>query len=238
MSTTPQRTARKRPARGPGSRPGREPKALPRKRLTGEERRAAILEAALAVFAERGYHAASIDGIAREGGVSKALIYEHFAAKEGLYAELLERHAGELFERLAAATAEAGEGGAQRLAVGLDAFYAFVEDRRVAWRMLFREAADPEVAALLARIVAQVTALVAALAAEDPRAHAAADDEAARERGVQMVAQMLVGSAQSLANWWADHTEIPRERIVEMTMDFAWTGLERLSQGEHWLPAR
>jgi hypothetical protein len=26
---------------------------------------------------------------------------------------------------------------------------------------------------------------------------------------------------QSLANWWADHQELPRERIVEMTMDFA-----------------
>ena len=54
----------------------------PRKRLSGEERRAAILDSALAVFAERGYHASSIDDIAREGGISKALIYEHFASKQ------------------------------------------------------------------------------------------------------------------------------------------------------------
>jgi hypothetical protein len=39
---------------------------------------------------------------------------------------------------------------------------------------------------------------------------------------------------QSLANWWADHQEIPRERIVEITMDYAWLGLERLSRGERW----
>ena len=51
-----------------------------------------------------------------------------------------------------------------------------------------------------------------------------------------MLAQMLVGAVQSLANWWADHQEIPRARIVEMTMDFAWQGLERLSQGERWQP--
>ncbi len=50
----------------------------PRRRLTGEERRAAILDSALAVFGERGYHASSIDDIARAGGTSKALIYEHF----------------------------------------------------------------------------------------------------------------------------------------------------------------
>ena len=65
----------------------------PRKRLSGEERRAAILGSALAVFADRGYHASSIDDIAREGGVSKALIYEHFSSKQELYAELLEEQA-------------------------------------------------------------------------------------------------------------------------------------------------
>ena len=208
----------------------------PRKRLTAQERRAALLNSALGAFAERGYHAASIDDIARDGGVSKALIYEHFTSKQEIWMELLEHHANELFERLAAAIAAAGPGGAERLTAGVDAFYAFVEEHRVAWRMLFREATDPEVAALLERIVAQVTALVAALIAEDPGARAAGDDERARSQGIQMLAQMLVGAVQSLANWWADHQEVPRARIVEMTMDFAWQGLGRLSQGERWQP--
>ena len=208
----------------------------PRKRLSGEERRAAILDSALAVFAERGYHATSIDDIAREGGVSKALIYEHFDSKQKLYEELLEQHAGELFERLAAAMEEAGDSGAARLASGLDAFYRFVEEHRVAWRMLFREASDPEMVAVLERIVAQVTGVVAALIAQDPGARSSDVDEAAREEGIEMIAQMLVGSVQSLSNWWADHQEVPRERILEMTMDYAWLGLERLSQGECWVP--
>jgi AcrR family transcriptional regulator len=207
--------------------------SVTRKRLSGEERRAAILQAALGVFAQRGYHASSIDDIAREGGISKALIYEHFSSKQQLYAELLEEHAGELFERLAAAMDEAGSTGAARLATGLDAFYSFVEERRVAWRMLFREAGDPEMIAVLERIVAQVTEVVAALIAEDPGSRAAAD-EAGRDEGIQMLAQMLVGSVQSLANWWADHQEVPRKRIVEMTMDYAWLGLERLSRGDRW----
>jgi AcrR family transcriptional regulator len=207
----------------------------PRKRLSGEERRAAILDSALAVFAERGYHASSIDDIAREGGVSKALIYEHFDSKQKLYEELLEQHAGELFEQLAAAMEEAGDTAAARLASGLDAFYRFVEERRVAWRMLFREASDPEMVAVLERIVAQVTSVVAALIAQDPGARSSDVDEAALEEGIEMIAQMLVGSVQSLSNWWADHQEVPRERILEMTMDFAWLGLERLSQGERWL---
>src|ERR687891_1327541 len=102
--------------------------SVTRKRLSGEERRAAILDSALAVFSERGYHASSIDDIAREGGISKALIYEHFSSKQGLYAELIEHHADELFARIATAIAEAGSAGAARLAVGVDAFYGFVED--------------------------------------------------------------------------------------------------------------
>jgi AcrR family transcriptional regulator len=209
----------------------------PRKRLTGEERRVAILESALAVFAERGYHASSIDDIAREGGVSKALIYEHFASKQDLYAELLEQHAGHLFSALAEAISEAGSSASARLAVGFDAFYGFVEEHRVAWRMLFREATDPEAVAVLDRITAEVTSFVAGVIAEDPGSRRRGDDEGAREQRIQVLAQLLVGAVQSLANWWADHQELPRRRIVEMTMDFAWLGLQRLSGGERWSAA-
>jgi AcrR family transcriptional regulator len=202
----------------------------PRKRLTGEERRAAILGAALAVFAERGYHASSIDDIAREGGISKALIYEHFASKQDLYAELLEQHAGELFSALAEAISEAGRSASARLTVGFDAFYRFVEEHRVAWRMLFREATDPEAVAVLDRITAEVTGFVAGVIAEDPGVRRGEADS----DGVQVIAQLLVGALQSLATWWSDHQELPRERIVEMTMDFAWLGLQRLTRGERW----
>lgn len=205
-----------------------------RKRLTGEKRREAILESALEVIAQRGYHASSIDDIAREAGVSKALIYEHFASKQDLYAELLEQHAGQLFSSLAEAISDAGRDASARLAVGFDAFYGFVEEHTVAWRLLFREATDPEAVALLDRITAEVTGFVAGVIREDPGSRRGADDEQRREHGVQVVAQLLVGAVQSLANWWADHQEVPRERVVEMTMDFAWLGLQRLSQGERW----
>jgi AcrR family transcriptional regulator len=209
----------------------------PRKRLTGEERRVAILDSALTVFSRRGYHASSIDDIAREAGVSKALIYEHFVSKQDLYAELLEQHAGDLFSTLAEAISEAGRDAAVRLAVGFDAFYGFVEEHRVAWRMLFREATDPEAVALLDRITSEVTAFVAGLIREDPGSRRGVDDEARREHGVQVTARLLVGALQSLANWWSDHQELPRERIVEMTMDFAWLGLQRLTRGERWQTA-
>ena len=202
-----------------------------RRRLTAEERRAGILDAALAVFSARGYHASSIDDIAREAGISKALIYEHFDSKQRLYGDLLEQNAHELFERLAASLAGV-ESGAARLASGLDAFFSFVEERRDAWRILFRDVSDPETSAALDRIVEQVTVVVAALIAQDPGARSQGGDES--EPGIRVLAQMLVGAVQSVANWWAEHPEVAREQALEMVMDFAWLGLERLSAGERW----
>jgi AcrR family transcriptional regulator len=207
--------------------------ASPRRRLTAEERRTGILDAALAVFSQSGYHPASIDDIAREAGVSKALIYEHFASKQELYADLIARNARELTQRIAVAlTGVELESGATRLAIGLDAFFTFVEERRDAWRMLFRDAADPETAAVVNRMLEQVTAEVTVLISQDPGAPAL--DSGQDQRALRLLAEMLVGGAQSMANWWAANPDAPREEMVEIAMDFAWLGLERLSRGERW----
>jgi AcrR family transcriptional regulator len=49
-----------------------------------EHRRRAILEAALAVFTEKGFHAASVSDIATRAGVSQGTIYLYFDSKEAL----------------------------------------------------------------------------------------------------------------------------------------------------------
>jgi AcrR family transcriptional regulator len=210
--------------------------APPKRRLTAEERRTGILDAALAVFSQRGYHPASIDDIASEAGVSKALIYEHFASKQELYADLIARNARELNQRVAGALVGVEvESGVGRLATGLEAFFAFVEERRDAWRMLFRETSDPDTAAVVDRMIEQVTVEVTGLIALDPGARALADG--GDEPALRLLAEMLVGGVQSMANWWADHPEVSRAQMVEIAMDFAWLGLERLSRGERWSSA-
>jgi AcrR family transcriptional regulator len=209
--------------------------APPRRRLTAEERRTGILDSALAVFSEGGYHASSIDDIASEAGVSKALIYDHFASKQELYADLIARNARELTQRIGAALVGVEvESGSARLAVGLDAFFAFVEERRDAWRLLFRDVADPETATVVNRMLEQVTAEVTVLISQDPGARAL--DSAEDRRALRLLAEMLVGGTQSMANWWTSNPEAPREQMVAIAMDFAWLGLERLSRGERWPP--
>ena len=205
----------------------------PRRRLTADERRRAILTAAQDVFASRGFHGSSIDEIAQAAGISKALIYEHFPSKKDLHASLLDMHVQELFDRLAA-NAATEEPGHMRLRNGLAAFLGWVEEERGAFRMVFRDAADPEVADVVVRIQGQVTAAVAALMATEPMAPAASEE--ARERGIRMLAQQLTGGVQSLALWWIDNPEVARSVVLDSAMDFCWLGLERVRDGKHMRP--
>ena len=203
-----------------------------RRRMPAAERREAILAAALDVFGEHGFHEASLEDVAARGGISKALIYEHFASKRDLERALLEAHVHELLERIIAAIAEAGDE-EERLRSGVDAFLRFVEERPVAWRLLFRNVGDPDIAEAFARLLDEVTGTIAALmTANAPEPYRAADPEFVQAS--EMTAQQLTGAVQSLANWWDDNRDVSRARVLELAMDFAWVGLGRLSQGERW----
>jgi TetR/AcrR family fatty acid metabolism transcriptional regulator len=50
-----------------------------------EERRRQILEAALAVFTQKGYHATNVSDVAAQAGVSQGTIYWYFESKEELF---------------------------------------------------------------------------------------------------------------------------------------------------------
>jgi AcrR family transcriptional regulator len=203
-----------------------------RRRLSAVDRRAAILDSALEVFSSRGYHAASIDEIASQAEISKALIYEHFPSKKDLHASLLERHTQEIFERLAesAATPDPGE---VRLRAGVDAFLEWVETHPRAFKLLFRDNFEIDVAELLERLQQQATYAIAGLMATEPIADVHTDvSEKERRLAVEMFAQQLSGATQALAIWWQERPNVKRQFVVDCVMDFAWLGLERVRGGE------
>jgi AcrR family transcriptional regulator len=55
-----------------------------------------ILEAALAVFAQKGYHRTIVDDIVRVSGTSKGAVYHHFPNKEALFLALVDEFASHL----------------------------------------------------------------------------------------------------------------------------------------------
>jgi AcrR family transcriptional regulator len=203
------------------------PKSQPtRKRLSAEDRRAAILDAALEVFSRRGYNGASIDEIANAAGISKALIYEHFPSKRELHVSLLEGHTQDIFMRLAQ-TADTADPGDVRLRNGVNAFFEWVETHRDAFRLLFRDTFEPEVAGVLDRLQNQATGAIAALMASEPALQSGGSD-AELALSIEAMAQQLSGGVQSLAIWWQAHPDIEREWLVDRVMDYAWVGLKRI----------
>lgn len=59
-------------------------------RLSAAERRAAIIEAAIRLFAERGFRGATTRELAAAVGVSEPVLYQHFPSKADLYKAIIE----------------------------------------------------------------------------------------------------------------------------------------------------
>src|SRR5262249_60863864 len=199
--------------------------------MSAADRRAAILDAARGAFADSGYHETSLEAVAERAGVSKALLYEHFSSKRELYIAMLEMHVHELVERISGAVAGA-EPGEQRMRAGPEAFCGFVEERRGAWRIMFPNGDDPDLAVRLDRLRDEVAAAIVQLMSEE--AERKGLDFPNLPRFVEMIAQQMVGAMQSLADWWDLHRKVPKEEVIQAAMDFAWIGQERISQGQHW----
>ncbi len=66
----------------------------------GQDRRAQILDAAIACFARQGFHPTSMHDISAEAGISVGLIYRYFENKEAVITAMAERHKNQLHDLL------------------------------------------------------------------------------------------------------------------------------------------
>jgi AcrR family transcriptional regulator len=193
-----------------------------RQRLKAPERRERILQAAEQAFAARGYHSASMEEIAAAAGVSKPVLYDHFASKLDLYRRLTEGIRDELTGRAGAAMAADAPAG-RRIRVGVEAFFAFVEERPSAARvLLFTPVGEPELVDAAREVQAGATAALTALLVAEPGLLAGAPD---RERRIELLTEFMKQGLHGLAEWWSQHPETPREALVDAATDLVWSGL-------------
>ena len=96
-------------------------------RLPRSLRREQLLGAAQEVFVANGYHAAAMDDIAEQAGMSKPVLYQHFPSKLDLYVALLDQHAEMLLARVRAAL-ESTTDNHERVAGCIRAYFDFVDD--------------------------------------------------------------------------------------------------------------
>ena len=195
--------------------------------MPAAERRELIASVATGVFAERGYDGASIDEIARRAGVSAPVVYDHFASKQDLYEQIVERTRDALLgvwrEHLAS-----DEPAAVRIPRAIAAWAGWVEEHRDASRMYFRDAtALPEpVRSFHLGIHAQGRVALGAILG---REQGAANIAGPGAEALEMAAEIMRAGLGGLAIWWAEHPHVPREQVVAGAVNVLWVGFERVS---------
>jgi AcrR family transcriptional regulator len=190
-----------------------------------------MLREAGAVFAERGFHAASMDEIADRVGVSKPMVYNHFGSKEALYFAYIEDAGRDLLAAIRDAERGARDRDvAERLAAGTHAFFGFVDAHRDGFSVLYSEMAARggparrEVSAIRRQIIELVMLLLDQVVDES-----GVDPEAVG--GTEALAQAYVGAGESLANWFLEHPDDSVEQITTRLMNTAWLGLGGVLRG-------
>jgi AcrR family transcriptional regulator len=204
-----------------------------RRRLAPEVRRRQVLDAAVAVFSELGFHGASMDAVAARAGVSKPMVYAHGGTKDALFAACLHREGDRLLGSVTAAASGSAvpsdEDPRVRLRGALRAFFHAVTTRRQGWLVLYRQASTgpfaAEIATLRGRIVDRAAILLA-------------DGIDAAPADVEPFAHTLVGAAEGLADWWlgrgpsadvgAGGSSDPADVLADMLMTVVWPGLDAL----------
>src|SRR4051794_3686857 len=82
----------------------------PKPRMRGDERRGQLLDAAAQILVQYGLSAMSMERLAAEAGVSKALPYKHFDNSEDVLAELYRRETSALGRSVWKALTDAAPG--------------------------------------------------------------------------------------------------------------------------------
>lgn len=192
-------------------------------RLPAQQRRSQLLEVAIKLFAEHGFHATSMDDIAEAAGVTKPVVYQHFPSKRALYRELLDDVDRQLTERLLDATSHATTG-RERVQDGFAAYFRYVASHRDAFRLLFGASVrnDAEFATVAESAIERIADLIAQLI----------DIDAGPEHR-RTLAHAMVGMAEATSRRVAnDEGEDDPERLARWLGEMAWFGLRGVRADE------
>ena len=193
----------------------------PKTRLRGPQRRELIVQAALPEFAQHGYEAASVGRIARAAGVARTVLYDHFPSKHALFVEVLGLEQEALLRYLSTALGSQGTT-EERWRAAFDAFFTFVEEQPLGWRLLFpsNPPLNAEAARDYRRLRAGSNRVLASLLADDAR-RAGLEPETVRARAVFAIHRDALTAA---ARWWQSHPQVSRSEMVDSAMAALWTG--------------
>src|SRR4029453_10201553 len=129
-------------------------------RMQVDDRRRQLLERGAELFATHSFGELSMAKIAREAGISKALLYHYFPSKQDFFVATLRQGAEEIARRTAP---DPDLPPFEALAGSLDAFLGWIEENETAYRKLMESVGSvPEVKALIDEIRDRTSARILA----------------------------------------------------------------------------
>ncbi|MHB1486131.1 MAG: TetR/AcrR family transcriptional regulator [Acidimicrobiales bacterium] len=193
---------------------------MTRQRLSREDRRNKILEAATEVFGRLGFEFTRMEDVAKAAGIAKGLLYKHFSSKDALFEALIDRqgraYAAEL--RGALQVSDIGGDPLGALRAGLGFWLRTITHDHATFNFT-----DPGshnaydgLRASLRQVIAESVQL-ADPTVEDTYAH--------------LIAALIQGAAENLGLAWRDDPgPVAPEEALDMLANFCWGGLMQLQR--------
>jgi len=193
-----------------------------RVRMTGQERRAQLLDIGRSVFAAVGYEAASIEEIAKRARITKPVVYEHFGGKEGLYAVVVDREVRKMVESITAAL----EGDHPRVLLeqAALALLTYIEDNPDGFKVLLRDSPLAGGQGSLASVIGDIA---------DQVEYILANEFKMRDFDPKLspiYSRALVGMVVLVGEWWQEVGQPKREIVARHLVNLAWNGLKDLQK--------
>lgn len=190
-------------------------------RLPAVERRDQLLRVALTMFSSKGFHSTSMNDVAEAAGVTKPVLYQHFASKRQLFKELLAEEGDRLRTAIAIETRGAS-GPREQVERGMRAYFTWVAENPEAFNLLFGGGSrrDSEFAADVRSvehaIAGSITELIQA-------------DIDAEHR--QVLAFGLVGLAEGASRILVrDEQRFDPDLVARQLGELAWAGLRGIGR--------
>ena len=190
--------------------------------MRAAERRAQLLDVARRMFGTSGYHQVSMDAVAREAGVTKPILYDHFPSKRDLYLALLDADLTVLHERVRSAL-DAPTGNRERIRSSFQAYFDFVDEHAEGFQLLMQETVGAEddfrlyVEAFRLRILSEVADLIERESqGRLDRVHA------------ETVALGLIGMVENVARREPGAPATVRREALDTLVQLAWRGITGL----------
>ena len=176
-----------------------------------ERRRRRIANAALALFANRGYNAASVEEIVAQARMSKSAFYEFFTSKEHCFREVLAAEGGTLIHDTLAAAAT-GRNHHERLRLGITTFVRSCFEQASVARLLIVESVG--LSEDVDRVRQELQGRFAGAVAEEVR-HARPHDSFYADKDPQVFGRAVVGAVNDSVGYFLTHPGADAESLAE-----------------------